>query len=72
MKLVSIFSLLSLASTIAFTAGLALGLAVLPLFATATASLVLLTAVNDYRAPRDYAARTAVARRACQPLPLAA
>jgi hypothetical protein len=72
MKLVSIFSFLSLASTLAFSAGLAFNVAALPLFAMATAAFVLLTWVNDYRAPRDYAACTTIALRPCQPLPLAA
>ncbi len=72
MKLVSIFSFLSLASTVALAAGLALNLAILPLFAFAATALLLLTWVGDYRAPRDYAACTSVALRPRHPLPLAA
>jgi hypothetical protein len=72
MKLVSIFSITSLASTLAFGVGLACNVAALPLFATAAAALLLLTWAGDYRTPRDYAACTAIARRSCHPLPLAA
>jgi len=72
MKFVSIFSIASLASLLAFTAGLAFNTAAMPLFALAVAALVLLTWANDYRAPHDYAACTTIALRPCQALPLAA
>jgi len=72
MKLVSIFSIASLAGVLAFSAGLAFNVAALPLFAAAAAALVLLTLVSDYRTPRDYAACTTIALRPCHPLPLAA
>lgn len=72
MKTVSVFSLVSLAGTIAFAAGLALNLAALPLFAIATAALVLLTWVGDYRPRRDLAVGTTIALPAAHALPLAA
>jgi hypothetical protein len=72
MKLISFLSIASLASVVAFAAGLAFNVAALPLFATTAATLVMLTAVADYRAPRDYAACTTIALRRCQVLPLAA
>ncbi len=72
MKLVSILSISSLALTAAFLGGLALNLAVQPLFASAASTLLLLNWASDYRVRRDYAACTTIALRRCQPLPLAA
>lgn len=72
MKLVSIFSISSLASMLAFIAGLASNTAALPLFAVATATLVLLVLAQDYRTRRDFASCTTIALRPCQALPLAA
>jgi hypothetical protein len=72
MKFVSILSISSLASTLAFVVGLASNTAVLPLFAVAAASLVLLVLAHDYRSRRDLAACTTIALRPCQTLPLAA
>lgn len=72
MKTVSVFSLLSLVGTLAFAAGLALDFAALPLFASASVALVLLTWAGDYRGRRDLAAGTTIALRPAQTLPLAA
>ena len=72
MKLVSILSIMSLVSTVGLTAGFVLNLAIMPLFATASTTLLLLTWTSDYRAPYDYAACTSIARHSCHPLPLAA
>lgn len=72
MKLISFFSVTSLASVVAFAAGLTFNVAALPLFATTAAALILLTVAADYRTPRDYAAGTTIARQRSQALPLAA
>lgn len=72
MKTVSVFSLTSLGGTLAFATGLMLNLAPLPLFAGATATLVLLTWAGDYRPRRDLAVGTTIALPPAHPLPLAA
>jgi hypothetical protein len=72
MNLVTTLSSLSLASTVAFAAGLAFNVAALPLFGVAAAALTLLAWAGDYRTRPDYAGRTSVALRRNQALPLAA
>ena len=72
MNITFLFSFTSLAGVVAFAAGLAFNFAALPLFAAATAALVLLTWATDHQPPRDYAACTTIALRRGQALPLAA
>jgi len=72
MKTVSILSITSLATTLAFVTGLVFNVAVLPLFGAAAGALLLLTWAIDYRAPSDYAACATAAVRRRSALPLAA
>jgi ABC-type nickel/cobalt efflux system permease component RcnA len=72
MKLDSLLPRLGLAAIIAFSAGLALDIAAVALFAFAASVLLIQIGAADYRVRSNYAARTTIALHRRERMPLAA